>query len=305
MSEHGDLTRVVGAGHDVVPGAHNDEGWDNWVQFAQVDGVEWVFRSPRRPEVEPELDHERRILDLVGSRLPVAVPQWRIDERLDGQRVIGYPRLPGVPAGIDAPDGDGFTFFLPVPPPPAFTRSLGPVLAALHGIATGEVSAAIGPPVSARAALGRRLQNLAATWSIRYELRAWWDAVLADDRLWPQDLRLVHGDVHPGHILIDNGYAVVGLIDWTDAGWDDPAQDFVDTRAAFGPDTTQRLIDAYARAGGTVEESLPDRILTRHALAVTMAATFGLDTGRDDILALARRRLDHQADRLAAGLPPV
>ena len=305
MSEPGDLTRVVGAGHDVVPGAHNDEGWDNWVQFAQVDGVDWVFRSPRRPEVEPELDRERRILDLVGSRLPVAVPQWRIDERLDGRRVIGYPRLPGAPAGIDAPDGDGFTFFLPVPPPSVFAQSLGVALAALHGIPRADVSAAIGPPVSTRAALGRRLPYVAETLPIRPELRAWWDAVLADDRLWPQDLRLVHGDVHPGHTLVDDRRAVVGLIDWTDAGWDDPAQDFVDIRAAFGPTTTQQVLDEYARAGGTIQESLPDRIVTRHALAVTNAAAFGLDAGRDDILALARRRLDDQADRLARGLPPV
>ncbi len=304
MSSSDDLTRVVAAGHDVVPGARNDEGWDSLVQFARVDGIEWVFRSPRRPEVERELDRERRILDLISPRLPVAVPDWRIDEQVDGRRVIGYPRLPGEPAGIDAPDGDGFCFFLPVPPPSVFTVSLGAALAALHGIAISEVIAAIGPPVSTRTATGRRLDGLAATLPVRPELRAWWDRMVADDRLWPDDLRLVHGDMHPGHTLIDNG-RVVGLIDWTDAGWDDPAQDFVDTRAAFGPATTRRLIDEYARAGGAVDESLPDRILARHALAVTMAAAFALDTGRDDVLALARRRLDRQADRLAQGLPPV
>ena len=305
MSGPDDLTRVVAAAHDVVPGAHNDEGWDSLVQFAQVDGVQWVFRSPRRPDVERELNRERRILDLISSRLPVAVPDWRIDERWDGRRVIGYPRLPGEQAGIDAPDGDGFTFFLPVPPPSLFTQSLGEALAALHGIAQGEVTAAIGPPVSTRAATGRRLHDLTQELPVRLELQAWWDRMVADDRLWPNDLRLVHGDMHPGHTLIDDGHAVVGLIDWTDAGWDDPAQDFIDTRAAFGPTTTQRLLDEYARAGGAVDESLPDRIMTRHALAVTMAAAFALETGRDDILALARRRLDRQADRLAAGLPPV
>ena len=40
---------------------------------------------------------------------------------------------------------------------------------------------------------------------------------------------MIHGDLHPGHIMVDNQANVTGLIDWTEATHSDPSMDFYRT----------------------------------------------------------------------------
>lgn len=70
--------------------------------------------------------------------------------------------------------------------------------------------------------------------------------------------RLIHNDMSPDHVLIDPvTRRVVGLIDWDDAAWGDPAHDFAVFRGAMGADFTDAMLDAY---GLTVDQGLRQRI---------------------------------------------
>src|SRR5690348_694214 len=42
----------------------------------EVDGV-WIFRFPKRPECEPMLRRELKLLPAIVARLPVAVPRYK------------------------------------------------------------------------------------------------------------------------------------------------------------------------------------------------------------------------------------
>ena len=57
------------------------------------DGVDWVLRIPRRPELAASIEAEARILAFLRPRLSVAVPEWRVRS----SELIAYPRLPGAP----------------------------------------------------------------------------------------------------------------------------------------------------------------------------------------------------------------
>lgn len=61
---------------------------------------------------------------------------------------------------------------------------------------------------------------------------------------------LIHGDLHPPHILIDRDLRVTGLLDWTEAKVADPAKDFLLYQTILGETETARLIGFYEEAGG-------------------------------------------------------
>ena len=70
-------------------------GLDFLVVHAQdADGTPWILRTPRRPSVVAAAYVEARVLRLVGPRLAVAVPDWRVH----APDVIAYPRIAGTPA---------------------------------------------------------------------------------------------------------------------------------------------------------------------------------------------------------------
>ncbi|GGM01081.1 phosphotransferase [Nakamurella endophytica] len=305
-----DLARWARAalpGRRVEPVEVVEVGWDHRVLRAAVDGRPWIFRFPRRPDVLPDVARERHLLALLRDRLPVPVPHWQVDTTVAGQAVLGYPELPGHPAG-DEPASDGvFRFRLPVPPPDGYARTLGAALAALHRFPADEVADAIGPPPAAGGAgrLRQLLGDVERAVDVPGTLRRWWLDAL-DGRLGGAvPTCLVHGDVHPGHTLVDDRGLLTGLIDWTDAGWGDPAADFVDPRHAFGAGFADRLLDRYAAAGGTVDPGLRHRMATLQAFGPLHQAAFGLSAGSPHHVRLATVRMAASAARLADGLPPV
>jgi macrolide phosphotransferase len=288
----------------LTTGAAVENGWDNRVLFADDGGgTRWVFRFPRRDEVVTGIDRERTILQLVRDRLPAAVPDWQIDTVVDGQVVVGYPALPGEPAGYE-PRGDGdFSFTIALPPPDAYPTSLGRALAGLHAIDPAEVWTTLGeaPPDSGVArerwrALHDRARELVP---IPEALAAYWAERVNDDRMWDYPMVLRHGDVHPEHTLVDANGAVVGIIDWTDAGLGDPASDFLDPRHAFGPAFGDRLLAAYRTADGVADPALAERVVLLQSMGPVPSFLYGLDADRPAIAARARQRIAAMADRLA------
>ena len=298
-----DLARRAAPDLGLIPVRMVENGWDNRVLFADDrDARRWVFRFPRRIEVVADLDRERKILRLVRHRLTVAVPNWRVDRVIDGQVVVGYPSVPGGPAGYE-PDGDGdFSFTIPTPPPDRYAQSLGEALAALHKVDATDVAATLGEglpdPAVARDRWRALHERARESVPIPGALAAFWARQVNDDRLWDYPVVLRHGDVHPEHTLVDTDASLTGIIDWTDAGLGDPASDFLDPRHAFGPAFGDRLLAVYLAAGGVADPALAERVVLLQSMAPVPSFLYGLETDRPAIAERGRQRIAAMADRL-------
>ncbi|MFC0429306.1 macrolide 2'-phosphotransferase [Kutzneria buriramensis] len=251
----------------------DESGWDFLVLHATAaDGTPWILRAPRRPG--EYLKAEGALLDHVRPHLPIAVPDWRIHT----DTLIAYPRLPGMPAGG--------TWL------PADDR-LGRSVAVLHALPTEPIEA-LGIPVldpdDQRKWLIGRLETAIREFDIPDEkVRRWQDWLAATDR-WPQDMVLARGDLHPQHLLVEGG-RLVGMIDWADATISDPALDFIDPYHYLTPAAFDRLLADYERHGGHVWPGMREHIALRASFGPVIGGTFGLATGRDDLVAEAREEL--------------
>ncbi|WP_067812419.1 phosphotransferase [Actinomadura kijaniata] len=226
-------------------------GWDSAAVL--VDG--WVERTARRPDVEPRLRAEARLLPWLAPRLPLPVPVPAI---AGGPPLVVRHRLvPGEP--LEHPDaGHG--------------RALGRFLRALHGT-----------DVAAARAHGLR--------DVREEFAQ--DLALFRERvvpLLPASARtaglalleaadtgvtdtVVHGDLGPEHVLVEDG-RLSGVIDFGDAHAGDPAIDLAWTLHG----TPGAFADALAETYGVTPE-LRERGLVRHRLGPWYEVTRGLATG--------------------------
>jgi macrolide phosphotransferase len=181
-----------------------------------------VLRAPRRESVVEDMAIEGRVLDVIGDRLPVAVPKWTVRE----PGFVGYRRLPGEPAAEKGPDG----LVWERPLPDGFFDRLGATIAALHTIPTDGFAAAgveFRSPRQVRETIDRALhrgRDLLGLPDPLWRRRREW---AADDDAWPPHSVLVHADLHPGHTLVSGG-ELVGVIHWTDIVVGDPAADFPD-----------------------------------------------------------------------------
>ncbi|MTD15696.1 phosphotransferase [Nakamurella sp. YIM 132087] len=307
-----DLAALAGRllpGRDVRPVEVVEVGWDHRVLRAEVDGVPWIVRAHREAGDRAIAEREHRILQLVADRLPTAVPRWELFTVVDDVAVMGYPSLPGNPLG-EEPRSDGdFVLRFPPPLPELLVDRLAATLARLHDIPAAEVGTVLGPPPDPQAFRRHRAQRvdeLAAAVEVPGPVLDRWRADLARDELWTGTPVLMHGDVHPGHLMVSGDGELLGIIDWTDSGWGDPAEDFLDHRHALGADECHRLLARYRSLRSTPpDDALADRTAVLQSLGPVGTALWGLETGNDHLVRRARQRMDDQAHRLAAGLDPV
>lgn len=160
-----------------------EAGLDYRVAFARdIDGVEWVLRIPRRPDVSAKLAEEQRILAFVAPRLSMAVPRWEVCS----EELIAYRRLPGEP-GLTL-DGSGQPVWHVEPSSPAFAAALGRLIAELQALDL-EAARTAGIPASSMSEIRTRwradVERVGAAFEIAPPLRARWQAWLDNDALWP------------------------------------------------------------------------------------------------------------------------
>ena len=63
--------------------------------------LNWVFRFPKRADVEQQLAIESRVLPVLADQSPVPLPRFVFHGRPSASHryhFVGYPKLPGVPA---------------------------------------------------------------------------------------------------------------------------------------------------------------------------------------------------------------
>jgi aminoglycoside phosphotransferase (APT) family kinase protein len=198
-------------------------GWDN---SAFLLGEEWVFRFPRRQLAANLIENECRILPLVAPHLPLAVPVPEFVGRASEVfpwTFAGYRHIEGTPAS----EANKRPLSKTVMP-----QALSGFLTALHEfelpvgvelpsdeIRRSDLSFRLGKflslirkqcdPIGSN--LGNRLGDLAMR--------------LVKEAKPASKLCLVHGDLYPGHVLINASGLPVAVIDWGDVHLGDPALD--------------------------------------------------------------------------------
>jgi macrolide phosphotransferase len=268
----------------------NDLGLDCRAAFATDEaGMAWVLRSPRRPDVLPRAENEARVLRLLKGRLPVEVPDWRIFT----PELIAYPRLAGTTAVTVDPATKEPTWNIDKEAP-AFVASFARMLAALHGIDTVEAAAAglkISSSEAARRAFADDLDRVRREIGVGEGPWRRWRSWLDDDTSWPPFTMLVHGDLHVGHVLVDETSRATGVLDWTEAEVSDPAIDFVFHLLGFGKDGLERLLAEYEEAGGRTWPSMRGHIAERLSAFPVKYALYALTSGQDEHLDAVRAQL--------------
>ncbi|WP_026908138.1 macrolide 2'-phosphotransferase [Paucisalibacillus globulus] len=270
----------------------NESGLDFQVVFARdKEENEWALRIPRRPDVFPRTKPEKIALDLINQNIDFEAPNWEIYT----EELIAYKKLQGVPAGTIDPELQAYVFEIDEKNvPESFYQTLGKVLATLHNIPkekVSEVGVVVQTPEEVKQSMRERMDAVKEKFGVGEALWNRWQTWLNDEEMWPKETGLIHGDLHPGHILVDKEANVTGLIDWTEAKVADISRDFMGHHRVFGEEGLEKLIAAYKEAGGYHWPKMKEHIIELNASFPVDIAEFAIISGQDEYVQMAKKEL--------------
>lgn len=257
-------------------------GWDNTL-FRLGDDL--VVRLPRREAAAHLIDNEATWLPSVSALVPVPVPvpvrsgapswrfpwSWTIFPWLDGRSALHLSVAERAP--LAAALGDALSSLHAVAPPDAPHNPVrGVDLRSRDSAVRGRLTASASPTV----------RGLEALWS-----------ELVDARPWSREPVWVHGDPHPGNVLVRDG-RLSALIDFGDLCAGDPATDLAAGWLFFDAEARADF-RAAADARGRYEAA--DWVRAR-AWALIMGSA--IDAHSDDDPAMAALAA-HTLGQVAAG----
>ncbi|WP_432824934.1 aminoglycoside phosphotransferase family protein [Dactylosporangium sp. CA-092794] len=246
-------------------------GWDNAIFRL---GTDLAVRLPRRRVAVDLVLNEQRWLPSLAAVLPVTVPApVRVG--------VPSPRYPW-PWSITPWLAGTVAAATPVPPRAAFAAQLAEFQAALHVPAPPGAPAnpVRGVPLSTR---GPAMAERFATGRVPLTLRPLWDELVAVPE-WSGPPLWVHGDPHPGNLLIGPDGRLSAVLDFGDLTAGDPATDLAAAWLVF--DAPAR---AEFRAGVDVDEDTWQRA---RGWALNMGAAIAADaTGTPEMAAVAAHTL--------------
>ncbi|KQM81993.1 hypothetical protein ASE68_00600 [Agromyces sp. Leaf222] len=242
--------RLVAAQHPdlVAPVRRVANGWDN-VMFRLGD--ELAVRMPRRELAVQLMLHEQRWLPELAAGLPVPLPAPVRVGRPAPE--LGYdvpwsivPWLPGSAAlAFDAADRD------------AAAPELAEFVVAFGRAAPGDapVNPFRGVPLAARdASVRTRLATGRVAEPDAVSLV--WERSLAAS-VWAQPPVWLHGDLHPGNLLLHAHGGLAAVVDFGDLTSGDPATDLATAWLTFGPsgrEAFRRRIDELVGAAASAAD---------------------------------------------------
>lgn len=270
----------------------NESGVDFQVVFSMDHGGnEWVLRIPRRKDVFPRTKAEKIGLDLINKYADFEAPNWEIYT----EELIAYKKLHGVPAGTIDPEAERYVFEIDENNiPERFYETLGNTLVILHCIPKEKASEAgvvVQTPEGVKQNMKGRMDTVKEKFGVGEELWSRWQTWLNDEELWPKETGLIHGDLHPGHILVEKSGKVTGLIDWTEVKVSDISKDFMGHYRVFGEEGLDALIKAYKEAGGYHWPRMKEHIIELNATFPVDIAEFALISGQDEYVQMAKKEL--------------
>ena len=268
----------------------NEMGIDFRVVFARdLDGNAWVLRIPRREGLAEQIEHEKKILDLVKKYLSVSVPDWS----LAGPDLIAYPLLEDPPVLTFDPATYEVTWNIDQTQN-QYVDSFSRVLCELHRIPVSEAAAAglkVSTPEMARRELSQEIDRVKRELGMSTDLETRWRRWIETDSYWPAFSTFVHGDLYAGHVLSDAKGNISGIIDWSEAQVSDPSIDFAGHLNAFGEQSLRELITKYEGCGGAVWENMFEHILERHSASPLKYGIFALESNTEQHLKDAKAQL--------------
>lgn len=270
----------------------DESGLDFQVVFAiDQEGVEWTLRIPRRPDVFPRTKAEKTSLNLISKYVSFETPNWEIYT----EELIAYKKLQGVPTGTINADIQAYVFEIDENNIPAcFYETLGKVLKTLHSIPKKEAvkaGIAVQTPKEIKQIMKNRMDAVKEKFGVGEALWNRWQTWLNDEEMWPKETALIHGDLHPGHILINKEGHVTGLIDWTEAKVADISTDFMGHYKVFGEAGLDLLIKAYKEAGGYYWSKMKEHIIELSAASPIEIAEFAIISGLEEYMQMAKKEL--------------
>jgi aminoglycoside phosphotransferase (APT) family kinase protein len=275
QSQHADLAHL--------PLIDVGEGWDNRV-FRLGDDL--AVRLPRRAASAILIEQEQQWLPRLSHQLPLRVPApLRV-----GRPGCGFPWSWSV-----VPWFHGRSALAAPPEDPAATAVvLGRFLRDLHQPAPGDAprNPWRGVPLTDRAAiLSKHLQQLEGLVDGAAVLDLWervlWTAP------WPGPALWIHGDLHPGNLLIEGG-RLSAVIDFGDLAAGDPATDLSIAWMLLPPSARPAF-----RASARVESNSLDDDTWMRARGWSLAlglAYLAASCGDDSMKALGRTAIDAALD---------
>lgn len=271
--------------------ALNQEGWSSLV--LEVNGA-YIFRFPRRPEIEAGSQKEIALLPHLQQALPVQIPQFEFiyPGAADGESpFVGYRRIPGVP--LDAALAAN----------PGIARHIGETLTILHNLA---LPWSVHRCLPLRSILDWKRQYLDLYQFVRRQVLPMldegvcarvidlWEGFLRQRANFRFKMALIHADLGREHILCDPvAQRVNGIIDWEDACTGDPALDFVGLLHVGGAPFVRQVLQSYQRETGP---NFWQRLDFYHAITPFYSIQYGLQVGDETHIRSALDELQRTND---------
>ena len=272
LDQHPDLAHL--------PLTQVGEGWDNAV-FRLGDDL--AMRLPRRAATAALMEHEQRWLPELAPRLPLPIP---------------------TPVRIGRP-GSGFPWpwsivrwFPGATATTASARDVGEVASRLGGFirALHQPAPADAPhnpwrsiPLDARTErLHEHLDQLKRAVN-REHILAVWDRLVVTPR-WQGPPLWIHGDLHPGNLLLDEGQ-LAAVLDFGDVSSGDPATDLSVMWMLLPPEHRETLFTACGRSRSNPVDDQVWKRARGWALALGVAYLAHAREG-DPLARLARKTIE-------------
>jgi aminoglycoside phosphotransferase (APT) family kinase protein len=248
----------------------------------------WVFRFPKRSDVEAQVLLELRVLPLLMKSAPLPIPDYRfrgISSKRFPRHFAGYRKLPGRPAiGSD-----------PLVATASIARDLGRFLSWLHSFPVALVEPLGVPQIDATSLIAElRDEALVSFDALRgiapdAPLAAWYEALDQAPEASSSAGVLLHADLAAEHVLwIPEEERLSGVIDWSEIGIGDPA---IDLAAAFhwgGPAFADGVFAHYVPV---IDERTVERARYLAICRGVADIVFGIETGRTEYIAAGNRAL--------------